>query len=182
MSTRERNIIRLAAAVALVFVLTRVLPFAQTLYAERAASIASVELDIARELRLLETAETWQQRRVETEAALATAETGLFTGTTAAIIAANIQRLLTQHAEAAGMTVSSTRLAEPIVAGEWTLISQEMSFRTQEAGNTVDFLTRLNETVPRLRVAGFNLGRSRNQFNGTITVVGFARTNAGSPQ
>lgn len=80
------------------------------------------------------------------------------------------------------MTVSSTRLAEPIVAGEWTLISQEMSFRTQDAGNTVDFLTRLNETVPRLRVAGFNLGRSRNQFNGTITVVGFARLNAGSPR
>ena len=55
------------------------------------------------------------------------------------------------------------------------MISQEMSFRTLDDSNTVRFLRLLEESAPRLWVREFSLNRSRNQYSGSITVVGFAR-------
>ncbi|MDP7456265.1 MAG: hypothetical protein QGF62_06810 [Gammaproteobacteria bacterium] len=72
--------------------------------------------------------------------------------------------------------MSSTRLAERREKDGWLLISQEMSFRTTNAGNTVTFLQKLEESAPRLRVTDISVSRSRNQYSGSITVVGFARS------
>lgn len=176
LSTRERLILLLAAVVAFVFVFTRGVPIATRVYAERAASVESVQLDIERELRLQRSAELWSSRRTETERALANAEAGLFSGSTNAIVEASIQQILSQHAASAGIEVNSTRLAETLEQGEWTLVSQEMSFRTSDAAATVDFLSLIEQSIPRLEVTEFSLDRSRNQFSGAITVVGFARS------
>ena len=176
LSTRERLILLLAAVVAVVFVFTRGVPIATRVYAERAASVESVQLDIERELRLQRSAELWSSRRTETERALANAEAGLFSGSTNAIVEASIQQILSQHAASAGIEVNSTHLAETLEQGEWTLVSQEMSFRTSDAAATVDFLSLIEQSIPRLEVTEFSLDRSRNQFSGAITVVGFARS------
>lgn len=176
LSTRERLILLLAAVVAFVFVFTRGVPIATRVYAERTASVESVQLDIERELRLQRSAELWSSRRAETERALANAEAGLFSGSTNAIVEASIQQILSQHAASAGIEVNSTRLAETLEQGEWTLVSQEMSFRTSDAAATVDFLSLIEQSIPRLEVTEFSLDRSRNQFSGAITVVGFARS------
>ena len=176
LSTRERLILLLAAVVAVVFVFTRGVPIATRVYAERTASVESVQLDIERELRLQRSAELWSSRRTETERALANAEAGLFSGSTNAIVEASIQQILSQHAASAGIEVNSTRLAETLEQGEWTLVSQEMSFRTSGAAATVDFLSLIEQSIPRLEVTEFSLDRSRNQFSGAITVVGFARS------
>ena len=176
LSTRERLILLLAAVVAVVFVFTRGVPIVTRVYAERTASVESVQLDIERELRLQRSAELWSSRRTETERALANAEAGLFSGSTNAIVEASIQQILSQHAASAGIEVNSTRLAETLEQGDWTLVSQEMSFRTSDAAATVDFLSLIEQSIPRLEVTGFSLDRSRNQFSGAITVVGFARS------
>jgi hypothetical protein len=176
LSTRERLILLLAAVVAFVFVFTRGVPIVTRVYAERTASVESVQLDIERELRLQRSAELWSSRRTETERALANAEAGLFSGSTNAIVEASIQQILSQHAASAGIEVNSTRLAETLEQGDWTLVSQEMSFRTSDAAATVDFLSLIEQSIPRLEVTEFSLDRSRNQFSGAITVVGFARS------
>ncbi len=176
LSTRERLILLLAAVVAVVFVFTRGVPIVTRVYAERTTSVESVQLDIERELRLQRSAELWSSRRTETERALANAEAGLFGGSTNAIVEASIQQILSQHAASAGIEVNSTRLAETLEQGEWTLVSQEMSFRTSDAAATVDFLSLIEQSIPRLEVTEFSLDRSRNQFSGAITVVGFARS------
>jgi hypothetical protein len=176
LSTRERLILLLAAVVAFVFVFTRGVPIVTRVYAERTASVESVQLDIERELRLQRSAELWSSRRAETERALANAEAGLFSGSTNAIVEASIQQILSQHAASAGIEVNSTRLAETLEQGDWTLVSQEMSFRTSDAAATVDFLSLIEQSIPRLEVTEFSLDRSRNQFSGAITVVGFARS------
>ena len=177
LSTRERGILALALIVAGVFFVTRGLPLVQEAYAARADSIDSVLLDIERERRLLNTEASWEQKRRETEAKLAAAEAGLFRGTTAATVEASIQRELSQYAANAGITVNSTRLAERLPAGEWTLISQELSFETSDAAATVKFLKLIETSVPQLKVSAFSLDRSRNQFSGSLTAVGFARLN-----
>ncbi|MBL4581106.1 MAG: hypothetical protein JKY29_04735 [Gammaproteobacteria bacterium] len=175
-SKRERNILILATAVALVFVLTRGGPVVTSIYAQRQGNIESVEIGIAREQRLIENSARWRERRVEVESQIAELQRQTFTGETIPIVEANIQRALSLHARDSGITVSSTRLADRLVADDWLLIRQEMSFRTNNQANTVRFLEKLESSVPRLRVTALNVSRSRNQYSGSITVVGFARS------
>lgn len=175
-SKRERNILILAAAVALVFILTSGWPAITSAYAQRQDNIESVEIDIAREQRLIENTASWRERRVEVESQIAELHRQTFTGETIPIVEANIQRALSLQARDSGITVSSTRLADRLLTDDWLLISQEMSFRTNDQANTARFLERLENSVPRLRVTALNINRSRNQYSGSITVVGFARS------
>ena len=175
-SKRERNILILAAAVAVVFVITSGWPALKSMYAQRQSNIESVEIDIARERRLIENTASWRVRRIDVESQISQLESQVFAGETIPIVEANIQRALSQHARDSGITVSSTRLAERLEADDWLLIRQEMSFRTSDQANTARFLESLETSVPRLRVTAFNVNRSRNQYSGSITVVGFARS------
>lgn len=175
-SKRERNILILAAVVAAMFLATSVLPAVQNFYDYRQGTIDSVLLDIEREQRLIENTASWRERRVEVESRIAELQAQLFSGETVPIVEANIQRALSQHARDSGITVSSTRLAERLETPGWLLIRQEMSFRTNDQANTVSFLQKLQNSAPRLRVTDFSVNRSRNQYSGSITVVGFARS------
>lgn len=179
-SPRERNILLLAALVAVMFMATRVVPAVGDIYDAREADIEDVLLAIEREERLIENSLAWRDRRIEAEVQQAQIESQIFSGDTIPLIEANIQRDLSQHARDSGLSVNSTRLAESLEADDWLMISQEMSFRTGDAGNTVTFLRQLENSQPRLRVRDFSLSRSRNQYNGSITVVGFARNTASS--
>lgn len=175
-SSREKNILMLAGLVATIFVATNIFPAIGNLYQDRKLDIESVELDISREIRLIEDTLRWRERRVEVDARRSGLEAELFSGATIPIVEANIQRALSLHARDSGITVSSTRLAERLETVGWLLISQEMSFRTNNAANTVSFLGKLENSMPRLRVTDFSVNRSRNQYSGSITVVGFVRS------
>jgi hypothetical protein len=175
-SQRERNILILAAVVALIFLSTSGWPAIKSVYTQRQDNIEGVEIDIAREQRLIENAASWRERRVEVESQIDELHNQLFSGATIPIVEANIQRALSGHARDTGITVSSTRLADRLISDDWLLISQEMSFRTSDQMNTARFLERLETSAPRLWVTGFTVNRSRNQYSGSITVVGFARS------
>lgn len=176
LSSRERNILILASIVALVFISTKVFPSVRQVYQARNAAIENLQLDIAREQRLSADTESWHERRLAVEVQRAELEAQIFSGDTVPIIEANIQRALSLYARDAAITVSSTRLAERLEADGWLLVSQEMSFRTDDAANTVTFLQALENSMPRLRVTDFSLSRNRAQYTGSITVVGFARS------
>lgn len=175
-SQRERNILILAAVVALIFLSTSGWPAIKSVYTQRQDNIEGVEIDIAREQRLIKNTASWRERRVEVESQIDELHNQLFSGATIPIVEANIQRALSGHARDTGITVSSTRLADRLISDDWLLISQEMSFRTSDQMNTARFLERLETSAPRLWVTGFTVNRSRNQYSGSITVVGFARS------
>ena len=174
-SAREKNILILAAVVAVIFAVSSGFPALRDLYQQRQENIEAVQIDISREQRLIEDMLVWRERRVEVETMVQQLEAQIFSGGTVAIIEANIQRVISQHARDSRITVSSTRLADRLDTKGWLLISQEMSFRTSDDGNTIDFLEKLESSTPQLWVSDFSLNRSRNQYNGSITVVGFAR-------
>lgn len=174
-SAREKNILIMAGLVAVIFAASSGFPAIRGLYQQRQENIEGVQLDISRERRLIEDMLVWRERRVEVETMAQQLEAQIFSGGTVAIIEANIQTVISQHARDSGITVSSTRLADRLDTQGWLLISQEVSFRTSEDGNTIDFLEKLETSTPQLWVTDFSLNRSRNQYNGSITVVGFAR-------
>lgn len=175
-SSREKNILLLAGLVALTFAASTLFPQIKASYQQREDSIEAVLLDISREQRLIEDMLRWRERRVEAEEKTAELEKQIFSGGTVPIVEANIQRALSAFARDSNITVNSTRLAEQLETNGWLMISQEMSFRTTNAGNTVAFLEKLDSSEPRLLVSEFSINRSRNQYSGSITVVGFARS------
>lgn len=175
-STRERNILLLAALVAVLFVGSYVIPAIGNVYQERQANIDRVLLDVAREARLIEDTPSWAARRMAVETRQEELQSKIFSGATGPLIEATIQRDLTQYARQASINVNSTRLAERLQTEGWLMVSQEMSFRTDSAVNTVNFLRALENSTPRLYVKDFSLDRSRQQYTGSITVVGFARS------
>ena len=175
-SKREKNILILAAIVAVVFLATQVVPAIQSFYGQRQNTIDDVLLSAEQELRLAENADRWQTRRENVEQERALLDAQVYSGATVPLIEAGIQRDLAQYAREAGISVTSTRLAERLESNGWLLISQEMSFRTGDAANTLRLLDALSSSAPRLHVKDFSLDRNRNQFTGDITVVGFARS------
>lgn len=176
LSTRERNILILAAITTVIFLLSYVVPTVRDFYQERANSIDSVLLDLSRETRFIEDSERWRERRIAAEEQRQELAAQVYQGNTIPLIEASIQRDLTQYARQSDITINSTRLAQREQTEGWILVSQEMSFRTNDAGNTVELLRLLETSTPRLHVKEFSLDRSRAQFTGSITVVGFARS------
>lgn len=176
LSTRERNILILAAVTTVIFLLSYVVPTVRDFYQERANNIDSVLLDLSRETRFIEDSERWRERRIAAEEQRQELAAQVHQGNTIPLIEASIQRDLTQYARQSDITINSTRLAQREQTEGWILVSQEMSFRTNDASNTVELLRLLETSTPRLHVKEFSLDRSRAQFTGSITVVGFARS------
>ena len=166
----------LAGIVAIAFAVTSLLPALQNWHQQRNETIEDINLQIERERRLFDESINWRSRRAEVESIEAELQDQLFSGETIPIIEANIQRALTQYARDSRISVTSTRLAEQLEGDGWILVSQEMAFRTTDAANTVNFLQSLDNSIPRLWVSDFSIDRTRNQFSGSITVVGFARS------
>ena len=175
-STRERNILTLAGIVAVIFIGTAMFPVIRAAYQERQEAIEDLLLDINREQRLIENTQSWLERRVEVERRAQELEQQIFSGDTIPLVEADISGDLSRYTRDSGITVGSTRLAERLETDGWLMISQEISFRTTEVNNTLGFLNSLENSSPRLFVTDFTINRARNQFSGTITVVGFARS------
>ena len=175
MSTRERNLLLLLAALAAVFLASYILPAIGAWSQQREQRIEELELALDRERRLIANSTRWAEDRAEVELRETEMRLGIFSGDTIPLIEAAIQQDLSRYARESGLTVNSTRLAERLETEAWLLISQEMSFRTNDSDRTVAFLGRLAESMPRLLVTDFSLSRSRTQYTGAITVVGFAR-------
>ena len=176
LNLRENKVFYLAAIVAIAFIATTIVPTVQTLYLERQENIEGVLLDIDREQRLIENTAVWRERRVVTEQRATELDQEIFSGTTIPLIEADIQRNLSQYVRDSGILVNATRLAERLETESWLMISQEMSFRTGNASNAVGLLERLENSLPRLFVRDFSINRTRAQYTGSITVVGFARS------
>lgn len=174
-TARERNMLILLAIVLVLFFLSYMVPSIGDWSRQRQDQIGDLQLALDREQTLIEDTVVWMERRSTVELRETEMELGIFTGATIPLIEAAIQQDLSRYARESGLTVNSTRLAERLDTEGWLLVSQEMSFRTTDSNRTVIFLERLGESLPRLRVTDFSISRSRTQYTGSITVVGFAR-------
>jgi hypothetical protein len=124
---------------------------------------------------LIEMQDYWMEQEVLKQAEVADLESWIFEGANANLIGNSVQRTLRQAADQSGVIVRETRVAQYSNAGDWLMVSQEMSF-TLDQNQILPFLNALQQTRPRLHIAAFTVARNRRQFTGNITVVGFSRT------
>lgn len=175
MTNRERKILLLAAAIGVVFAITQGFPALQQKYAQNKAGLEQVQANIDRENRLLEDSDVWQERRLQTQEELVNLQMRTIQEGTVPLISANIQRVVREHANRSGISITSTKLAESMRADGWLLVEQELSIQTENQGNVLGFLRSVENSNPKLGITAFSLRRNRNQYSGTITVVGFSR-------
>ncbi|MCB1665377.1 MAG: hypothetical protein KDI28_06325 [Pseudomonadales bacterium] len=176
MTPREKKILMLAAAVGVVFAATQGFPAVRETLAERDAQIEQLALEVEREQRLIEDAGQWQERRMEVESRSDSLREELFQDSSIPLISANVQRLVRDYANQTEVTITSTKLAESMQTDGWLLVEQELSILTTNQNNILRFLNRIEASHPRLAVNAFSIRRNRNQYAGTVTVVGFSRT------
>lgn len=180
LTSREKNILRLAVVLGLLILLSNGIPALRAVYAERSATIEQLRDQITREQRLIEDEELWLQRRAEIQDQMQDMQAQIFQSGTVPMLTANIQRLVRQYAGESGVTITSTRLAESRESDGWLVVEQSMSFALDNQSNTLGFLNRLEASRPYLGVTSFNMRHNRNQYTGDITVVGFSRVMSGS--
>jgi len=176
MTRREKSILYAGAAVVVLMVLLRGLPVAGEIYAERKETIALIRDDIAREQNLTAATEDWRTRRDDIENRFAQLQTQVFETSTLPLLTANLQRMVRQYANDASVSITSTKLAEPLETDGWLLVEQELSFTMDNQSNSLGFLRRLEESQPWLGVTSFTMRRNRNQYSGSVTVVGYSRS------
>jgi hypothetical protein len=181
MTGREKKILYAGAAVAMLFAVVQLFPLIGGVYSERHAQIERLRDDIAREENLIGDAQTWSERREGIERQLDALEAQVFQGGTLPLLTANIQRMVRQYATETSVTITSTKLAETLETPGWLLVRQELSFTMDNQSNTLGFLRLLEQSRPYLGVTNFSLRRTRNQYTGTVTVIGFSRI-GGNPQ
>lgn len=178
MKKRERNGLIAAGVIAVALIASRGMPAVVQSYQARQDNIEAIQTDIARQQRLIEDTVIWRERVSEIENRLQNLQQDVFAGGTVPQVSANIQRSVRQYANETGVSIISTKLAESLQTQGWLLVQQEMSFNMSNQSNTLEFLRRLESSQPHLEVIRFDLRRSRNQFTGTVTVVGFSRNDA----
>ena len=178
MTKREKNILFAALAVGVVFVLTQGFPALKNQYSARADKIEALETNLERERRLIEDASQWSERRAQVVARGAELTGQLFQDNSIPLVSASIQRLVRDYANETNVSITSTKLAESMETDGWLLVEQELTIITSNQNYILNFLDRIETSTPLLGVSGFSVRRNRNQYAGTITVVGFSRTTA----
>lgn len=176
LTTREKRILTLALAMALVLLVVNGFPILSAWFQSRSDMIATLQTDIEREQRLINDADLWVQRRQDAEQSVRTLEGSLFDAGSVALLTAGIQRQVRQIAAETALTITSANLAESLTTGNWILVEQTLSFTTAEQNNALIFLQRIKDTQPALKTTAFSMRRNRNLYAGEITVVGFSRT------
>lgn len=176
MTKREKNILFAALAVGVVFVLTQGFPAIKNQYNARAEKIDELQTGLAREQKLIEDAQMWDERRVQVIARGDELTAQLFQDASIPLVSANMQRLVRDYATAANVSITSTKLAESMETDGWLLVEQELSIVTSNQNYILNFLDQIEASSPLLGVSSFSVRRNRNQYAGTITVVGFSRT------
>jgi hypothetical protein len=178
LTSREKNILRLALVFVVLMILSNGVPALRELYAERSATIQQLRDEIAREQRLIEDEGLWDQRREDIQSQIEDLQAQVFQTGTVPILTANIQRLVRQYANESGVTIISTRLAESEESDGWLKVKQSMSFALDNQSNTLGFLNSFETSRPYLGVTSFSMRHNRNQYTGDITVVGFSRASS----
>ncbi|MGM0632246.1 MAG: type II secretion system protein GspM [Pseudomonadota bacterium] len=176
LTQREQRILALGALVAFVFLAVNVWPALNGLYQDRDRRIEALRVEVEREQRLVDDRDQWRTRREQTEQRQQELQRQVFAENTAPLLSASLQRHVREHATAAGLSINATRLAESLRTDDWLLVEQTLSFTLDEQSAVLDFLHRLRDAEPRVAVSQFSLDSNRSQYNGELTVVGFART------
>lgn len=174
MKQSEKKLIALAGLLFAVLLLVRVLPLAFDYYKQQREDLALLQERIERYRTLIVDTAEWQRREKIKEAAVTDLKAGIFQGSDPNLVSSSLQRNLRQLMTENHVDVRETGVARYNYVGKWLMVEQDMSFSLDQAA-ILPFLRALDAARPSLHVSAFSINRNRRSYNGSITVIGFAK-------
>lgn len=175
MNRNEKTLLLIAVLLFAVLLVVRVVPLVTGYYRQGREEVALLEERIARLQALSAATAEWQERARLKEAEVADLAGWVFPGNDPNLVSSSVQRALRQVVEGSNVSLRETGVARYSRVGQWLRVEQDADFSLgQEA--MLPFLAALEAQRPRLQVAAFSLSRNRRQYTGSLTVVGFARS------
>lgn len=175
MNRSEKNLLLIAGLLFALLLVVRVVPLVTGYYRQGREEIALLEERRARLQALTAATREWQERARLKQAEVADLASWVFPGNDPNLVSSSVQRALRQVVEGSNVSLRETGVARYSRVGQWLRVEQDADFSLgQEA--MLPFLAALEAQRPRLQVAAFSLNRNRRQYTGSLTVVGFARS------
>jgi hypothetical protein len=180
MKRSEKNLLILAGVLFALVLVVRILPMLFDYYRQGREDIALQQERVERLRTLIVETSQWQEREQLKQAEVTDLESWVFPGTDPNLVSSSVQRALRQLAAGSGAELREIGVARYSYVGEWLMVEQDMNFAlAQEA--ILPFLRALDASRPHLNVSAFSINRTRRQYTGSLTVVGFSRTDKNKP-
>lgn len=175
MKENEKKLSLILATLFLLVVVIQVIPLLRTYYLDGQENIALLQDRLERYQQLIEDTEQWQEREALKRIESADYEHWVFEGSDSRLLATSVQRSLRQAVDQSGIAVREMSVARYSYVGDWLMVTQDMNVILEQE-KILPFLSALNALTPKIFVTAFSVTRSRRQFTGTISVVGFGKT------
>jgi hypothetical protein len=177
MKRNEKQLVIIAGALFALVLVVRVLPLLYGYYTESREDIALLEERADRLRTLIVETSEWQEREQIKRAEIGDLETWVFPGTDPNLISSSLQRSVRQLVADHGLELRELGVARYNRVDKWLLVEQDIDFSLDQH-EILPFLQALQSARPRLHIAKFGISRNRRQYTGSLTVVGFGRTEA----
>ncbi len=175
MNNKEKKLLTIFLFFMVAVIVVRIVPAVFSIYEENEKELSILSAKAQRTIKLIDDRMFWNNKHKEVKDRIKILRSQVFSGDTPSLIGASVQRALKQSAEYAGITEDSMSLPEFSDIQGWLLVTQEMSFKTNDQGAILVFLQRLKESRPSLNIAEFSLRSNRRRLTGKVTVVAFSR-------
>lgn len=177
MKRSERQLVIIAGVLFALVLVVRVLPLLYGYYRQSREDIALLEERADRLRTLIVETSEWQEREQLKRAEITDLESWVFPGTDPNLISSSLQRSVRQLMADHGLELRELGVARYNRVGKWLQVEQDIDFSLDQQ-EILPFLQTLQSARPRLHIAKFSISRNRRQFTGSLTVVGFGRTEA----
>lgn len=177
MKSSEKRLVLIAGVLFALVLAVRVLPLLFDYYRQSREDIALLQERAERLRTLIVETSAWQEREQLKQAEVTDLESWVFPGTDPNLISSSIQRSLRQLVADSGLELREIGVARYNRTGKWLLVEQDIKFALDQQ-QILGFLQSLQGARPRLHITSFSVDRNRRQYTGSLTVVGFGRTDA----
>ncbi|MES2604019.1 MAG: type II secretion system protein GspM [Pseudomonadota bacterium] len=175
MKRSEKQLLTMAAVIFALLLVVRVVPMLVDYYRQGREDIALQQERRDRLRTLIVETSQWQEREQLKMAEVQDLQSWVFPGTDPNLVSSSLQRSLRQLVAGSGAELRETGVARYSYVGDWLMVEQDMNFALSQDA-ILPFLRALQASRPHLHVNAFSINRNRRQYTGSLTVVGFSRT------
>jgi len=184
MTVKEKKLINIMLFIIALGIIFKGAPFAYSIYQQGRIDVVNFKDKRERLINLIKRQDFWQSEYNKSLKQVAVLNKELFIANSNELVAAKVQSVIKNLAKQSGVRVDSMHLAEFRQSGEWLLVSLSLSINAQ-SNSLVNLLNKIKSNKQTILIKGVSLrsysnsskGAMRKSLTGTITVVGFSRTN-----
>jgi len=177
MTAKEKKLIIIFTAIALLGILFKGIPFAYQQYQQGKLDILDLKDKKYKVNRLIGRKIFWKQEYDKSIQQQNSLKQKLFIAKSNELVAAKVQLVIKRLAKQSGVNIESIGLAEFKQSNTWLLVSLTINVRAN-ANNVIVFFNKLKINKQKILIEKMSIYSNRNTLNGSITIIGFSKLKA----